>query len=133
MFLEISQNSQENTWPRVSFLIKLQARPPTIKKETLTQVFSCEFCEISKNAFSYKTPPVAASAYSLAGINKIVSFIDLHHSSSPNFNIQNIIMMNFSRCPMESFYSLYSCHSIIRIQNMYLWLCITFRAFRKCL
>ena len=31
------------------------------KKETLTQVFSCEFCEVSKNAFSYRTPPVAAS------------------------------------------------------------------------
>ena len=28
------------------------------------QVFSCEFCEISKNTFSYKTP-VAASAYNL--------------------------------------------------------------------
>ena len=33
-----------------------------LKKETLTQVFSCEFCEISKNTFSYRTPPVAASA-----------------------------------------------------------------------
>ena len=32
-----------------------------IKKETLQQVFSCEFCEISKNTFSYRTPPVAAS------------------------------------------------------------------------
>ena len=32
-----------------------------IKKETLAQVFSCEFCEISKNAFSYRTTPVAAS------------------------------------------------------------------------
>ena len=31
-----------------------------IKKETLAQVFSCEFCEISKNT-SYRTPPVAAS------------------------------------------------------------------------
>ena len=28
-----------------------------IKKETLAQVFSCEFCEISKNTFFYKTPP----------------------------------------------------------------------------
>ena len=25
------------------------------------QVFSCEFWEISKNTFSYKTPPVPAS------------------------------------------------------------------------
>ena len=32
-----------------------------IKKETLAQVFSCEFCEISKTTFSYGTPPVAAS------------------------------------------------------------------------
>ena len=32
-----------------------------IKKETLTRVFSCEFCEISKNIFSYRTPLMAAS------------------------------------------------------------------------
>ena len=32
-----------------------------IKIETLAQVFSCEFCEISKDTFSYKTPPAAAS------------------------------------------------------------------------
>ena len=32
-----------------------------IKKETPKQVFSCEFREISKNTFSHRTPPVAAS------------------------------------------------------------------------
>ena len=32
-----------------------------IKKETLPHVFSCEFCEISKNTYSNKTLPVAAS------------------------------------------------------------------------
>ena len=32
-----------------------------IKKETLAQVFSCEFCEIAKNTFSLRTSPVAAS------------------------------------------------------------------------
>ena len=42
VFLEISENSQENTCARVSFFIK---------KETLAQVFSCQFCEISKNTF----------------------------------------------------------------------------------
>ena len=31
-----------------------------IKKQTLTRVFSCEFCEIFKNTFFYKTSPVAA-------------------------------------------------------------------------
>ena len=42
------------------FLIKLQASG-FIKKKRLAQVFSCEFCKISKNTFSYKTPAVAAS------------------------------------------------------------------------
>ena len=48
VFLEISQNSQENTCARVSFLI---AACNFIKKETLAQVFPCEFCKISKNNF----------------------------------------------------------------------------------
>ena len=62
VLLEILQNSPENTCAGVSFLIKLQVSACNfIKKETLAQVFFCEFCEISKNAFSYRTPPVAAS------------------------------------------------------------------------
>ena len=32
-----------------------------IKKEALTQVFSCEFCEIFKNIVFYRAPRVAAS------------------------------------------------------------------------
>ena len=32
---------------------------------TMGQVLFCEFCEISKNTFSYKIPPVAASGYGL--------------------------------------------------------------------
>ena len=32
-----------------------------IKKEALAQVFSCEFCEIYKSTFYYRTPLVAAS------------------------------------------------------------------------
>ena len=63
LFLEISQNLQETTRDRV-FFTKLQAfleisqnsqentcTSNFIKKETLTQVFSCEFCKISKNTF----------------------------------------------------------------------------------
>ena len=34
----------------------------TLLKKKLAQVFSFEFCEISKNTFSYRTPPVAASS-----------------------------------------------------------------------
>ena len=35
--------------------------PNFIKKETLAQVFYCEFCKISKNTFCHRTPPVTAS------------------------------------------------------------------------
>ena len=62
MFLEILQNSQENTSARVYFSIKLQANACNfIKKEALAQVLSCVFCENSKNTYSYRTPPVAVS------------------------------------------------------------------------
>ena len=60
VFLEIFQNLQESTCAKVSLFNKVA---PFIKKETLAQVFSCEFCKISKIAFSYRTPPVAASEY----------------------------------------------------------------------
>ena len=52
VFLKISQNSQENTCVNVPFSLKLEAQACNfIKKETLAQVFSYEFCEIfEKNA-----------------------------------------------------------------------------------
>ena len=50
VFLKISQNSQENTCARVSFF----------NKETLEQMFSCEFCDIFKSIYFYRTPLVAA-------------------------------------------------------------------------
>ena len=62
VFLEISQNSHEKTCARVSFLTKLQ-------------VFSCEFCKISKNTFFYKTPRVAASVYSNI-YDKVIVFLN---------------------------------------------------------
>ena len=43
VFLEISQNSQENTYARVPFLIKLQV--------ALELVFLCEFVKFRKNTF----------------------------------------------------------------------------------
>ena len=56
VFLEISQNSQENVCARFSYLNKVaRLRPANFsKKETLAQVFSCELCKISKNTFSVK-------------------------------------------------------------------------------
>ena len=60
VFLEISQNSLENTCARDSFLIKMQAWN-FIKKGSLAQVFSCEFCKISKNIYFTEHHRTAAS------------------------------------------------------------------------
>ena len=64
VFLEISLNSQEKVCARASFLINLQ-------------VFSCEFCEISKDTFFYRTPLVAASKSSrvLNSINNLFGLL----------------------------------------------------------
>ena len=48
VFLKISQIHRKTTVPDSG-------------KETLAQVFSCEFCKISKNTFFHRTPLVAAS------------------------------------------------------------------------
>ena len=46
------------------FVETLQALPCNfVKKQTLSQVFSCEFCEISKENLSYRTPPMTASVW----------------------------------------------------------------------
>ena len=52
VFLEISQNLQENTCARESFFNK---KISFIKKNSLAQVFSGEFWEISENTFLQNT------------------------------------------------------------------------------
>ena len=101
--VEISWNLQESTRAIVSFLIKLQAWAWNfIKKETLAQVFSCEFCKICKKTFSIKTPlgdcfwyPVDHSE-NFHSENFLVLFLDiykgrkvyfLHSSGGNNFII----------------------------------------------
>ena len=56
--LLISFMKEENTCARV--FNKIEGLIPTacnfIKSETLAEVFSCEFCQISNKTFSYRTP-----------------------------------------------------------------------------
>ena len=66
MLWKFLQNSQEDICARISFLIKsdyvdLQLR---VKKETLVQVFSCEFFEICKNTLFGEQKRMIASDYS---------------------------------------------------------------------
>ena len=59
VLIKISQSSQENNCVRVSFLIKLQAWGVVLGIEAwgqaLAQVFSVNFCEISKTRFLQNT------------------------------------------------------------------------------
>ena len=66
VFLKFPQNSQENTCTTVSFSIKCRLACNFIKKGTLVQVFSCEFCEIFKNIYFYRTRLAAASEYNVS-------------------------------------------------------------------
>ena len=55
VFLEILQNLLKSNCARL---------PPAsnlIKKDAVARLLSCEFCEISKYTFYYRTPPMAAS------------------------------------------------------------------------
>ena len=78
VFLKISQNLLESTYVRVPFFFFFFCKVAGLslqlykkrdsglslqlyKKETLAHAFSCEFCDIFKNTFSYRTPSVAAS------------------------------------------------------------------------
>ena len=66
------------------FQLKLQACN-FIKKENLVEVFSCEFCEIFKYNFSYRTYPVAASIYLSFGVSLAtgdVTFLPLQEAIS---------------------------------------------------
>ena len=50
LLLKISQYSQKNTCVGIFFKIKMQAFSlETLSKRGLTQVFSCEYCEIFKS------------------------------------------------------------------------------------
>ena len=53
---------------QISFFNKVAGLTPKacnfIKKDTLAQVYSCEFFKFSKNTFPYRTAPVATSVYS---------------------------------------------------------------------
>ena len=60
LFLEISQNSQENTLKETLAQV---FSCNFIKNVTLAQVFDSEFGERSKNTFSYRKPPVVTSDF----------------------------------------------------------------------
>ena len=61
---------QEKTCARVSFLNKVAGQACNFikKSDSGTCLFLYEFCEISKNTFCYRTPPVAAYKMDITAI-----------------------------------------------------------------
>ena len=73
-----------------------------IKKETLAQMFSCEFCEISKNTFFHRTPLVAASLKSQYSSQREISQLigrANHRSSRPEAFCTKDVRKNFAKAP----------------------------------
>ena len=104
------EKNKEKKCARVSFLMKLEAACNFSKSETLTQVFSCEFCEVFKNIFFYRTPLVAASVYLLwrASCNSLkISYGDMNQG-----NCQAMEKMRFAS-------SLYWFYTNLRPRNSY--------------
>ena len=89
VFLEISQNLQESTCARVSFLIKLQVLQAKacnfVKKETLVQVFSCEFCKISNNTFFTEHLWTTASGSYSASLPRALPIYYIKHHDKLEF------------------------------------------------
>ena len=100
VFLEILQNLQKNTCVKVSFLITLQVSACNfIKKETLAQVFSRKFCEISKNSFSYRTPVMT-----VCGL-MYVQFMPLHKKWSFPLRISSVnVTKSAGNCGFDHIY-----------------------------
>ena len=58
-----------------------------IKKETLAQVFPGEFCEISKNTFFYRAPPMAVSGAFTRIFTVIVIHSDVKHKNRSKYQL----------------------------------------------
>ena len=98
--LKVSQYSQENTCVRVSIDNAAGLQPCNFIKETQTQVFSCEYCEIFKNSFFYRAPPVTASVLwiiTTLNFNRVLGNL----RSMNNFNFINFFSDRVTRCSME--------------------------------
>ena len=66
-----------------------------IKRETLALVFFCEFCEIFKSIYFYKTPPMAASEPAQS-FRAIFLTSNLSRSSHQRCSLEKAVFKNFA-------------------------------------
>ena len=97
VLLKILQNSLENTCARFTLLIKFFNKIFLLKKETLAQVFSCEFCNYFKNTFFYRTTLVTASEYQITRKESLL--LANTNQISPNLNLHSTLLnLHYQPC-----------------------------------
>ena len=67
VFLKISQTSQENTFARVSFFMKLQASG--------LRCFTVNFVKSLRTPFLYRTPPGDTSQIGMNFVNRVMKLL----------------------------------------------------------
>ena len=90
-----------------------------IEKESVAQVFSCEFCKISKNTFFYQTPPVAASPLDI-GKNSL--FSQLHFFTRDVDQYKNMSLSQLYQLPRTPF-----SQSTLSLATFVLWILQVFK------
>ena len=91
-------------------------RPATLLKNRLWhRCFPVNFCEISKNTFCYRTPPVAASVFCkrkdvAVKIEKLKAFIIKYYNISKSYSVQFHL---FDLVNLSYFYFFYPWFSVI--------------------
>ena len=77
-----------------------------IKKETLAQVFSCEFCVISKKTVFYRTPPGGCFRIFCLVVSWKITWSDTsnHSKSCLNSVVQETLWLSFQLCISFNFY-----------------------------
>ena len=91
-----------------------------IKKETLAQVVSCEFCKISKNTFSYRAPLVVAPV----GVKEDVHMSDRSNIVKKELTLSNKKLRFFKDLLKVNMILLLQCFSEITCFNKYMDLII---------
>ena len=126
MQAEILQNSLKNTCARVSLLTKLQAEACNfIKKETLAQMFSREFCENSEDTFFTEHLRATVSAYTQKEIQKLFWKVLQSCSKHAHWIFRSIYSWQHSillqKSPLQTSYFEFSKYFLNRYSIEHMW------------
>ena len=111
VFIEISQNSQENSRARVFCNIIASLGPATLLKRDSGTGFSCEFCKISKNTFLWKT---SGGCFCILSNENLYFVKTTKEAKQPSLLIKTIMTVYLNIFPKKNFL-LYKIYVKIKI------------------